>query len=44
MSTGEMDLSKYVGQKVYIGFQYNSSEQGSATWEFQNLLVAEPQE
>lgn len=44
MSTGEMDLSKYVGQKVYIGFQYTSSEQGSATWEFKNLLVAEPQE
>ena len=43
MSTGEMDLSKYVGQQVYIGFQYNSSEQGSATWEFKNLLVAEPQ-
>lgn len=44
MSTGEMDLSKYVGQQVYIGFQYNSSELGSATWEFKNLLVAEPQE
>jgi hypothetical protein len=44
MSTGEMDLSKYVGQQVYIGFQYNSSEQGSATWEFKNILVAEPQE
>ena len=44
MSTGEMDLSKYVGQKVYIGFQYNSSELGSATWEFKNLLVSEPQE
>jgi hypothetical protein len=44
MSTGELDLSKYVGQQVYIGFQYNSSELGSATWEFKNLLVAEPQE
>ena len=44
MSTGELDLSKYVGQQVYIGFQYNSSEEGSATWEFKNLLVAEPQE
>lgn len=44
MNTGELDLSKYVGQKVYIGFQYNSSELGSATWEFKNLLVAEPQE
>jgi hypothetical protein len=44
MSTGDLDLSKYVGQKVYIGFQYNSSELGSATWEFKNLLVAEPQE
>lgn len=44
MSTGELDLSMYVGGEVYIGFKYTSSELGSATWEFKNLLVAEPEE
>ena len=44
MNTGEMDLSKYVGKKIYIGFQYLSSEVNSPTWEFKNLLVSEPQE
>ena len=44
MNTGEMDLSKYVGQKIYIGFKYTSSAEGSATWEFKNLLVSEPAE
>lgn len=44
MGTGEMDLTSYVGNTVYIGFKYTSSAEGSATWEFKNLLVAEPQE
>ena len=43
MNTGEMDLTSYVGQTVYIGFVYTSTEAGAATWEFQNILVAEPQ-
>ena len=44
MNTGEMDLSKYVGKNIHIGFQYTSSSERSATWEFKNLLVSEPQE
>lgn len=44
MNTGEMDLSKYVGKKIYIGFQYLSSEVSCPTWEIKNLLVAEPEE
>ena len=44
INTGEMDLTSYVGQTVYIGFVYTSTEAGAATWEFKNLLVAEPQE
>ena len=44
ISTGELDLSAYVGKEVYIGFQYTSDETNAATWEFQNILVAEPQE
>ena len=42
MSTGEMDLTEWAGQQVYIGFKYTSSSAGSATWEFKNLLVSEP--
>ena len=42
MSTGEMDLTEWAGQQVYIGFKYTSSSEGSATWEFKNLLVSEP--
>lgn len=44
VNTGEMDLTSYVGKKVYIGFVYTSTEAGAATWEFKNLLVAEPEE
>lgn len=44
MNTGEMDLTSYVGQKIYIGFVYTSTEDGAATWEFKNLLVAESEE
>lgn len=44
ISTGELDLSAYVGKEVYIGFQYTSDETNAATWEFKNLLIAESQE
>ena len=44
VNTGEMDLTSYVGKKVYIGFVYTSTEDGAATWEFKNLLVAESEE
>lgn len=41
MSTGNLDLSAFAGQKITIGFKYTSSSEGSATWEFKNLVVKE---
>ena len=41
MSTGNLDLSAFAGQKITIGFKYTSSSAGSATWEFKNLVVKE---
>lgn len=41
MSTGNLDLSAFAGQKITIGFKYTSSSAGSATWEFKNLAVKE---
>ena len=41
ISTGELDLSEYAGQDVYIGFKYTSTADGAATWEFKNLVVGE---
>ena len=44
ISTGELDLSEYAGQDVYIGFKYTSTADGAATWEFKNLVVGESEE
>jgi hypothetical protein len=41
MSTGNLDLSAFAGQKITIGFKYTSSSAGSATWEFKNFAVKE---
>lgn len=41
MSTGNLDLSAFAGQKITIGFKYTSSSEGSATWELKNLVVKE---
>lgn len=42
INTGDIDLSKYAGQEIYIGFRYKTKEgQSCATWEFKNLLVHE---
>lgn len=40
-SSGEMLLTDYIEQKIWIGFQYTSSDAASATWEIKNLLVHE---
>jgi len=41
-NTGEIDLSAYANQKIYLGFRYKA-EAGMtcSTWEFKNLLVHE---
>lgn len=42
INTGDIDLSKYAGQEIYIGFRYKTADgQTCATWEFKNLLVHE---
>lgn len=41
-TTGNLDLSKYKGQSIYLGFRYTTSGGISGTWEIKNLLVYEP--
>ena len=38
-SSGNIDLTAYAGQKVYIGFKYTSTDSESATWEIDNVVV-----
>ncbi len=40
-TTGDIDMSKWAGQNVYIGFRYTTSGGISGTWELQNVLVHE---
>ncbi len=40
-TTGDLDMSKWAGQNVYIGFRYTTSKGISGTWELQNVLVHE---
>ncbi len=42
-STGDMDLSAFVGHSVYIAFRYTTSNGKSGSWEIKNVLVYEPQ-
>lgn len=47
LNAGRYDLSKYNGQTIVLGFQYNTTigELKSApTWELQDLIVAEKEE
>ena len=42
--SGQMDLSAWNGQAIYIGFRYKTEAgQTCPTWEVKNLLVAEPE-
>ncbi|MBN2174103.1 MAG: choice-of-anchor J domain-containing protein [Bacteroidales bacterium] len=38
-SSGNVDISDYAGQTVYIAFQYVSTNELSATWEVDNIEV-----
>lgn len=40
INSGDLDLSAYKGQKIYIGFKYTSDTK-AATVEFKNLTVSE---
>ena len=47
MNAGRFDLSKYNGQTIVLGFQYNTTVgelKSAPTWEIQDLLVAEKAE
>ncbi|MCQ2346255.1 MAG: choice-of-anchor J domain-containing protein [Paludibacteraceae bacterium] len=41
ISSGELPLTDYIGQTIYIAFKYTSSATASATWEVKNVLVHE---
>lgn len=38
-ASGNVDLSSYIGQTVYIGIQYTSTTSEGATWEVDNVSV-----
>ncbi len=49
VSSGNLDLTPFIGGKCWIGFRYTSSNDvdgytASATWEVKNLLIREPEE
>jgi DNA/RNA endonuclease YhcR with UshA esterase domain len=39
VSSGNIDLTSYAGQKVYVGFKFTSGDDKSATWEVDNVVV-----
>jgi hypothetical protein len=41
ISSGEIDLSAYIGQTIYVAFVYTSDPANSATWEIANFLIQE---
>ena len=41
--TGKLDMSQYVGEKIYISFRYKTEGGKSGTWEIKNLLLSEPE-
>lgn len=38
VSTGEIDLSKYCGNQIQIGFRYTSTDTKAGTWEVKNFV------
>ena len=40
----QVDLSKYAGKKITLGFKYTSKEAGAATWEIKTLSIDEVKE
>ena len=42
--TGALDMSAFVGEKIYVAFRYTTVGGKSGTWEIRNLLLAEPEE
>lgn len=41
VSSGDIDLSAFVGKKIQIGFKYGSDTTGADTWEIKNVKISE---
>jgi len=41
VSSGDIDISDYAGQTVYIAFKYTSTDDASSTWELDDIFVYE---
>ena len=39
VESGEVDLSSYLDNKIYLAFKYTSTDEKSSTWEVDDLLV-----
>lgn len=42
-TTGNLDMTEFAGQEVYVAFRYTTSNGISGTWEIKNVLVYEPE-
>ena len=38
-NTGDIDLSAFSGQSIYIGFKYTGSDMDGSTWEIDEILI-----
>ena len=39
VNSGDIDLTKYVGKKIQIGFKYTSTEEAAGSWEIKNVQM-----
>lgn len=39
VSSGDIDLSAYKGQEIYVAFEYSSTTSNASTWEIKNVLI-----
>jgi hypothetical protein len=38
-NSGQIDISSYAGQTIYVAFKFTSTSAGSATWEVDNIRI-----
>lgn len=39
VNSGDIDLTKYAGKKIQLGFKYTSTEDAAGTWEIKNVQL-----
>ena len=39
VNSGDIDLTKYAGKKIQIGFKYTSTEEAAGSWEIKNVQL-----